>query len=489
MFSIIIPTIWSIPHYTLELVKNLVNCELVDDIIIIDNMHEKYISKKAYTHEKVNHVVMDSNIFVNPAWNLGVSLSKNEHIIICNDDVIIEPTKVLKLLLKESNKWDAAGLGPDSYKHNTGGNINLTNVTERTFGWGCFMAIKKSKWVNIPEDIKIFYGDDFIIKTNEKVKNINVPFKVKTKMSSSSSDFSREYMVKDGSFYRNLDFSKYTSFNKDIESKPVYTYLKPKKAKVVKKLKQEDHIFISTVMMSNLSNYQGSRSDAERKLKRALDSFVNQMYSRNLCEIVVVSDGCELTNTIVEKYLTEYINIKLVKTEKSQYDWPGSKRQIGIDASSGNWIAYLDSDDLWEPNHLQNLRDNITNNDEVLLNSLESKMHIEARDRRLRYKSNMPMVKDDQGRWFYLEQYLKFKNLKSIKFNDGFYLYETKEIAFEKYSASRLFHKKDISIKWEDRNARGEDIIFSNKLIKELKCKRVEIPSYIVCHVPNILDI
>lgn len=485
MFSIVIPTIWSIPHYTLELVKNLVNCELIDDIIIIDNMSNKYVHKKIYDDSKVTRIVMDTNIFVNPAWNLGVSSAKNEHIIICNDDVIIEPTKTLELLLKESNNWDAAGLGPDAYKHNTDSNINLSDVTERTFGWGCFMAVKKSKWVNIPNDIKIFYGDDFIIRTNERVKNINVPFKVKTKMSSSSSEFHREYMVKDGKLYSKIDFSKYKAFNEGIENKPSNVKLKP----FVKKEKVKDHVMISMIMMSNLSDYKGSRTDAQRKLERAIKSFTLQNYSRENCELVVVSDGCELTNDIVEKYKSHYLNISLIKTEKSPYDWPGSKRQIGIDNSKGNWVAYLDSDDVLSNEHLSNLRKCIDDSHDVFLNTVESRLHIEANERSLRYKSNMPMIKDNQGRWFYLEKYIAFKNLKSAKLDKSYYLYETTEVAFQKYGASKLLHKKDIAIKWQDRNARGEDVIFADKLIKELKCKTVEIPSYIVCHIPNLIDL
>ena len=37
---------------------------------------------------KVQRLEQDNNIFVNPAWNLGVEQAKNENICICNDDVL-----------------------------------------------------------------------------------------------------------------------------------------------------------------------------------------------------------------------------------------------------------------------------------------------------------------------------------------------------------------------------------------------------------------
>lgn len=484
MFSIVIPTIWSIPHYTLELVKNLVNCELIDDIIIVDNMSNKYVHKKIYDDSKVTRIVMDSNIFVNPAWNLGVSSAKNEHIIICNDDVIIEPTKTLELLLKKSNTWDAAGLGPDAYEHNTGSNINLSDVTKRTFGWGCFMAVKKSKWVNIPSDIKIFYGDDFIIRTNERVKNINVPFKVKTKMSSSSLEFHREYMVKDGKLYSKIDFSKYNTFNEGIENKPSNVKLKP----LVKKEKVKDHVMISMIMMSNLSDYENSRSNAVVKFKRAVNSFINQKSKRTDIELVIVSDGCDVTDEIFESEYLNIQNVRLIKSEKSNSKWPGAKRQLGIDNAYGDWIGYLDTDDILREDHAYNILSNIDDEYQVMLSTLKSTATCVCDERSYRYKSGNIVFKNSQNMWLGLDKYAQRSKESYLFENKSLYLYKTTDIR-TKFTASSIFHKREIDIKWEDRDNRGEDILFANKLIEQLPYKKVQIPSYVICHVPKVIDV
>ena len=69
------------------------------------------------------------------------------------------------------------------------------------------------------------------------------------------------------------------------------------------------------------------------------------------------------------------------------------------------------------------------------------------------------------------------------------YSYDTLPMDTFKFGTCRTAHKKDCGIKWTDRNARGEDIIFSEDLMKKGKYKIINSPTYIVCHVPGRLDI
>ncbi len=54
--------------------------------------------------------------------------------------------------------------------------------------WGCFIMLHKKYWINIPENIKIWYGDNFIKDKNPAPKGILRNFKVETEMSTTSDE-------------------------------------------------------------------------------------------------------------------------------------------------------------------------------------------------------------------------------------------------------------------------------------------------------------
>lgn len=113
---------------------------------------------------------------------------------------------------------------------------------------------------------------------------------------------------------------------------------------------------ISIILASYLGEYEsnGHKSATDRlgKLNRAIASVLFQTY-RNW-ELIVVSDGCELTNQSVGKMAEHYDKIKLVSLEKQPL-FSGSVRQAGIEVATGELICYLDSDDMFGSGHLLNM--------------------------------------------------------------------------------------------------------------------------------------
>ena len=86
-------------------------------------------------------------------------------------------------------------------------------------------------------------------------------------------------------------------------------------------------------------------------LKRAIDSVLSQTDSDY--EVLVMDDGStDDTRRIVESYGTALI----------RYDWqpnsggPATPRNRGIDLARGEWIAFLDSDDVWYPQKLETMK-------------------------------------------------------------------------------------------------------------------------------------
>lgn len=87
-------------------------------------------------------------------------------------------------------------------------------------------------------------------------------------------------------------------------------------------------------------------------LKRALDSLAHQSYDN--FEIVLVDDNGdfewnETVNGIVEAFKNEYPHIDLKYIVNNPNQGSAKTRNIGIEASSGEYITFLDDDDLYLP--------------------------------------------------------------------------------------------------------------------------------------------
>jgi len=86
-------------------------------------------------------------------------------------------------------------------------------------------------------------------------------------------------------------------------------------------------------------------------LINSINSVENQTY-KNI-EIIVINDGSDQ-----EEYYTKNFqkNIKVVNLEKNQKSLhgfgPGAIRNFGTNEASGEYLAFLDDDDIWLPNKL-----------------------------------------------------------------------------------------------------------------------------------------
>lgn len=181
-YSIIIPTLWK-SNTTKKLIDDLTKCNYVDEIIIIDNASPNEID--TFHAPKIRLVSKGKNIYVNPAWNWGMELAKNEHIAICNDDINFN-TSIFELIL--SNNIDGIiGQSSNNFNKNQEGLPNITLMSHsRPWGWGTLLLTQKKYWIPIPEQLKIWYGDDFFCVKNPCKKWILNNFPITTNMSTTS---------------------------------------------------------------------------------------------------------------------------------------------------------------------------------------------------------------------------------------------------------------------------------------------------------------
>lgn len=91
--------------------------------------------------------------------------------------------------------------------------------------------------------------------------------------------------------------------------------------------------------------------NAEEHLSEALDSLVNQTFHD--FEVIIINDGStDQTQKIIDGYCRKYPNFKSFFQSNSGVS---KARNIGIDEAIGDYITFLDADDLYSYNALEKL--------------------------------------------------------------------------------------------------------------------------------------
>lgn len=165
---------------TLQLLNDLYDSKYVHEIIIIDNdVAAKNVNLDQYT-DKVKYYPQVENIYVNPAWNLGVSLANNDLLCICNDDINFNVNDYIKFILPHISKLGIFGSNIRPYHKVTQDllyKINDDRITKAalaTQGFGMLMFLNKKNWIDIPNSLKIWFGDDWLTNIHENIYSVNM---------------------------------------------------------------------------------------------------------------------------------------------------------------------------------------------------------------------------------------------------------------------------------------------------------------------------
>ena len=188
-YTIVIPTLWKSKRIH-KLLSDLIKCQYVDEIILIDNAGKFFEYYEAL--DKVKLVQVEENIYVNPAWNLGINIAKNDLIALVNDDINFDTNVFGVLDGNILNQFGIVGMGEGNYKEQIdetkGPYLDVWQPGVNDWGWGCMILLNKKNWIDIPEDIKIWYGDNIIKDINPSPKACLRNFKVETEMSTTSDE-------------------------------------------------------------------------------------------------------------------------------------------------------------------------------------------------------------------------------------------------------------------------------------------------------------
>lgn len=163
-FSILIPTLFQTQNIQ-KLVKAFEAHDLVEEIIVLDNTDQL----KGYKDKKLTILNGNSQNYVNPSWNILVNYSRCEYYALLNDDILIDPNILFEVLDHDWTIPSIIGLDYNSIVAQK----NLQNpevipmidkYESMPFGWGQAIFGKKSQWPEIPEYLKIWCGDNYLIQ-------------------------------------------------------------------------------------------------------------------------------------------------------------------------------------------------------------------------------------------------------------------------------------------------------------------------------------
>ena len=228
-YSVIVPTMWKVAEQFVNFVNVLCKHPAVDEIIIINNDNTK--TPDNLTHPKIKMLDYGRNIYVNPAWNIGVTESKNDRICIVNDDVVFDTAVFEKLQYLLTDKAGVFGLCPGTSDFNQ---VPVTTKTidiipwanQHTYGFGCLMFLHKGSWREIPKGLEIYYGDNFIFdlqlkqgKTNYLITNMD--FISQFAATTSDTALTGGFLERENLIYQQIKASMEQPVNKIIKKKKI----------------------------------------------------------------------------------------------------------------------------------------------------------------------------------------------------------------------------------------------------------------------------
>lgn len=90
--------------------------------------------------------------------------------------------------------------------------------------------------------------------------------------------------------------------------------------------------------------------NSEAFISETIKSFINQTY-KNWELLLIDDDSSDNTIQTIKPFLEEYPNIKLIQNRENL--GAAISRNKGIEAAKGEYIAFLDADDIWKSKKLE----------------------------------------------------------------------------------------------------------------------------------------
>lgn len=239
-FTIIIPTMFVNPDALKIMLHKYEASDFVEEIIVVNNGGTNIIPAN---RPKVRVINDGKNIYVNPAWNLGVSEAKTRNIILANDDIVFDNVdSVLSLIFLTLRPFVIIGIGECCYPQRkyVPQPLRIIKSDNINWGFGTFMAFTRESYVEIPDKYKIWVGDNILHDTNYAMEIRGL--KVVTDMSETinSSSELKDIARKELAVYRGVDYKEERP--KKEKKIPKYIILREERKAKLEQIKERRRI-------------------------------------------------------------------------------------------------------------------------------------------------------------------------------------------------------------------------------------------------------
>lgn len=224
--------------------------------------------------------------------------------------------------------------------------------------------------------------------------------------------------------------------------------------------------------------------NVEKFIRQCLDSILSQTYKNY--EVILIDDKSKDNSLdIIKEYEKKYSNFFVIENEKNS--GPGASRNKGIDASKGEYIMFVDSDDYIEPNTLEDAINAAKkyNADIVRYDFSRSISNIEYADRRLypKLKDKIIEVDINKGDYFLLEtagpcnKLFKKDLIKDSKFPMGIYFEDLPFIISNIIKAKKIVYLNEVLYRYRfnPKSIMGMNLFGSTKILDILtSCEKLD---------------
>jgi len=162
MYSVVALTMWKCNRFQ-QTLRELSKHPLVGEIILIDNTSNDLKIELP----KLVHILEGKNTYINPAWNKGVSLAKYDKLLILNDDLWFDWNILSTLEEHITEEIGLIGMAEENFD-NPLNEFGLEPINHRNGGFACAFFIHKNNWIDIPLEMKLWGGDDWLFVKNRQ---------------------------------------------------------------------------------------------------------------------------------------------------------------------------------------------------------------------------------------------------------------------------------------------------------------------------------
>ena len=143
------------------------------------------------------------------------------------------------------------------------------------------------------------------------------------------------------------------------------------------------------------TNESQQRHYRAKQVQRAIKSILAQQFTD--WELILVNDGCtDNTPAILQKFVDSDKRIKLINQENQNR---AIARNNGMDAATGEWICWLDSDDEYSTHYLREINQASIDFPEYSIFNYGSLLHFP--DHKTQIRSVYPPLEDGEGHEYF----------------------------------------------------------------------------------------